>query len=403
MKCGLLGQGLRHSYSPAIHALLGSYEYALYDKPAAELEDFLRRGDFHGLNVTMPYKKAVIPYLDDLSPIARRLGAVNTILRRPDGSLWGHNTDYAGFQTMASKSGLSFSGKKCLVLGSGGASATAVAVLEALGAEVLVISRQGENTYDNLPRHRDAQILVNTTPVGMYPHCGKSPVALEQFPCLEGVLDVIYNPLRTQLLLDAEKLGLRTMNGLWMLLAQAAESAQCFTGMPVSSEKAAQTYEIIRKQAENIILVGMPGCGKSTIAARLAHRLGKPLVDVDEEIEKTAKKSIPAMFAQDGIDAFRRMETQILCRFGQQSGLVIATGGGCVTRPENYDLLRQNGRIIWLQRDIFALPTAGRPLSTDLQVMYAARKPLYEVFSDCSVENNGTVDETVARIMEVIG
>ena len=402
MKCGLLGERLGHSYSPQIHGALGDYSYRLYEKSPEELEDFLKGGDFTGLNVTIPYKKAVIPYCAELSPIAKRLGAVNTIVRKADGTLIGHNTDYFGFRSMVEKSGLSPAGKKCLVLGSGGASATTVAVLEEMGAQVIVISRSGDNHYQNLHRHSDAAIIVNATPVGMYPHVGVSPVDLEQFPKLEGVLDVVYNPARTQLLLDAEKRGIPAMNGLWMLVAQAKESAEWFTGRLIPQEKIPAIHGVLRRQMENIILIGMPGSGKSTIAEMLAAKLGKTAVDADTEIIRAAGKSIPEIFAEEGEDGFRRWETQVLAELGKQSGLVIATGGGCVTRLRNYPLLHQNGIIIWIERDIGSLPTDGRPLSqtANLAEMYRIRKPMYSRFADHVVDNNGTAEETLTQILK---
>lgn len=399
MKCGLLGRKLAHSYSPMIHSYLGDYAYALFETEPEELEDFLRQGDFDGLNVTMPYKKAVINYLDALTPEAKKLGAVNTIVRR-DGRLLGHNTDHFGFQSLLECSGLSPAGKKCLVLGSGGASNVAVAVLEELGADVVIISRSGEDNYENLQRHADASILVNATPVGMYPAAGVSPVDLALFSKLDGVLDVVYNPARTQLLLDAERRGIPSMNGLYMLVAQAKEAAEWFTEKPLPDGEIDRVYRILKGQMENIILIGMPGCGKSTVGRLLAQRCGKRFVDTDEEIEKAAKKSIPAIFAEDGEAVFRAWESQVLAELGKQSGLVIATGGGCVTREENYPLLHQNGTIFWLQRDLDKLPTHGRPLSQSgsLEGMYAARAPLYARFADHIIDNNGSTEEAVATI-----
>lgn len=403
MKCGLLGQKLGHSYSPQIHNLLANYEYALFEKEPEELEDFLRHGDFHGLNVTIPYKKTVIPYLDALTPIAAQLGAVNTIVRR-EGKLVGHNTDHFGFHFMLTHSGLSPAGKKCLVLGSGGASQVAVSVLRQWEANVIVISRTGENNYENLSQHSDAAIIVNTTPVGMYPHTGVSPVDLNLFPHLEGVLDVVYNPARTQLLLDAEERGIVAMNGLGMLVAQAKEAAEWFTATPIPDEKIAQIHAILRSQTENIILIGMPGCGKSTIGKLLAQAMGKQFADADTHIEGLAGKTIPQIFAEDGEEAFRTWETKALGELGKQSGLVIATGGGCVTKDRNYSLLHQNGTIFWLQRNLGALPTDGRPLSQKdkLTDMYQIRKPMYEAFADHILDNNGTPEAAVNSILEVI-
>ena len=401
MKCGLLGQKLGHSYSPQIHGLLGDYSYALFEKQPEELEAFLAQEDFHGLNVTIPYKKAVIPYLDELSDVAARLGAVNTIVRREDGRLIGHNTDYFGFKTMVEASGLHPAGKKTLVLGSGGASNTAVAVMEEMGSQVIVVSRSGENNYDNLDKHSDAAIIINATPVGMYPNVDDSPVPLEMFPALEGVLDLIFNPARTRLLQDAEARGLVAMNGLLMLVAQAKESAQWFTGTDIDKEKIAAIYQRLRQQMQNIVLVGMPGCGKSTVAKRLAQLTGREVVDADVQIVAASGMSIPEIFAQGGEETFRKIETQVLAELGKRSGIILATGGGCVTRAENYPLLHQNGTIFWLKRDVTKLPTDGRPISqsTDLNQLYEARRPLYAAFADHVIENDGTLQDAAEKIL----
>lgn len=402
MKCGLLGRKLSHSYSPQIHSFLGIDSYQLFEKEPDELEAFLKYGDFSGINVTIPYKKEVIPYLDELSPIAQNLGAVNTIVRRSDGSLFGHNTDYFGFQTMVHASGLSVSGKKILILGSGGASNTAAAVLKELGANVIVISRNGEQNYQNVINHSDAAVIVNATPVGMYPQNGCSPIDLSRFPKLEGVLDMIYNPFRTQLLLDAEKCGLTVMNGLLMLVAQAKEAAECFSGTKIPDDSIMRIHNILSTQMQNIILIGMPGCGKSTIGKLLAEKYGKTFVDADAEIIKLSGKSILDIFSEDGESVFRDWETTVLEQLGKQSGLVIATGGGCVTQNRNYPLLHQNGQIIWIKRPVGQLPTDGRPLSQPetLEKMYAVRKPMYEAFADFIVENDSTPADAVDWILK---
>lgn len=403
MKCGLLGRHLLHSYSPEIHAMLGNYRYNLYEREPEELEQYLKEGDFTGSNVTIPYKKDVIPYLDELTPVAEKLGAVNTIVRRADGSLLGHNTDYYGFQSLLHRTGVSVSGKKALVLGSGGASRTVCAVLAEHGANVIVISRSGQDNYGNLSRHADACVLVNTTPVGMYPDTGVSPVNLSCLPKLECVLDLIYNPARTQLLLDAESRGIPCANGLWMLVAQAKESAEYFTGSPISDDVLEKIHQTLRAQMENIILIGMPGCGKSTVGQILAEKTGKTLVDADEEIIKAAGKPIPEIFAEGGEPGFRAYETQVLAHLGKESHRIIATGGGCVTKAENLPLLRQNGRLFWLQRDTELLPKDGRPLSlrNDLQQMYAVRRPMYEAFADFCVKNDGSPEETADKIISL--
>ena len=400
MQCGLLGRKLGHSYSPQIHAQLASYSYSLFEKEPEELEGFLKNGNFVGLNVTIPYKKDVIPFLDQLSPVARRLGAVNTIVRRGDGSLVGHNTDYFGFRYLVQQSGLDVSGKKVLVLGSGGASNTAVAALQELGARVVIISRSGENNYGNLHLHANASVIVNTTPVGMYPNTGVSPIDLGCFPQLEGVLDVVYNPARTQILLDAENRGLVAMNGLWMLVAQAKESAEWFSGETIPDSRITEIHAALRAQMENIILVGMPGCGKTTIGRLLARETGKQFVDADEALEARVGRKITDIIPTDGEAAFRSLETETLAELGKQSGFVIATGGGCVTQERNYPLLHQNGTILWLTRALDKLPTEGRPLSQTgkLQQMLATRQPMYRRFADAVIENDGTVEETLAQI-----
>ena len=401
MRCGLLGRKLGHSYSPAIHSQLADYRYELFEKEPEELEEFLKSGDFTGLNVTIPYKKVVAAFCDELSERAQKLGAVNTVVRRADGTLVGHNTDYFGFYSLVLRSGLHVYGKKVLVLGSGGASATAVCVLQELGADVVVISRSGVNNYNNLHMHADAAVIVNTTPVGMYPNVGISPVDLDQFTQLEGVLDVVYNPARTQILLDAEARGLVALNGLWMLVAQAKESAEWFSGKLLDDSKIAEIHCKLQQQMINTVLIGMPGCGKSTIGKELARRLHKQFVDADAVIVREAGMSIPEIFNEVGESGFREIESKVLADLGKQSNLVIATGGGCITRTENYRSLHQNGRILWIERDVSSLPTEGRPLSHRgrLNEMYRIRRPLYEAFADARYQNNTSVQDIIDTIL----
>ena len=405
MQCGLLGEKLGHSYSPQIHRELADYDYRLYEKTPEQVEDFVRHGDWHGLNVTIPYKKTVIPFCDELSETAAAIGSVNTLLRRADGTIYGDNTDAYGFETLLTGTHPdSIAGQKALVLGTGGASVTVCAVLKKHGAEVVTISRSGENNYQNLDRHADASLLVNTTPVGMYPKNGIRPVDLAVFPKLKCVLDVVYNPARTALLLQAEKLGIPHAGGLTMLVAQARRSSELFLGNTLPDEEIPRITKLLSDSMQNIILIGMPGCGKSTVGKILSQRLNRPLLEADADLVKAAGVPIPTIFEAEGEAGFRRRETAILAQLGKQSGTVISTGGGCVTRSENYPLLHQNGTIVWLRRDLDKLAREGRPLSlnADLHAMYATRQPLYQRFADFAVENTGTPEETADAILEVL-
>ncbi|MBO5317199.1 MAG: shikimate kinase [Oscillospiraceae bacterium] len=404
MRCGLLGRKLSHSYSPHIHKFLGDYEYALFEKEPEEVESFLRYGNFDAINVTIPYKKTVIPFCNSLSSRAKALGAVNTIVRQRDGSLLGHNTDFYGFEYMLRRSGASVQGKKALILGSGGASVTASAVLQQMGAQVIVISRTGTDNYTNLDRHADASVIVNATPVGMYPNLGQSPVDLTMFPNLACVLDMVYNPARTELLMQAERLNIPNDNGLWMLVAQAKESAEWFTGEKLPDELIPMIHRKLKLQMENIVLIGMPGCGKTTIGRELAKRLDMSYTDTDDEIIKAAGCPIPQIFQERTEAGFRKVETEAIAKVCAGSGMVIATGGGCVTVAENYPHLHQNGQIFWLKRDLSLLPTDGRPLSQAgmLADMYKIREPLYRQFCDHCIDNNGTEDETISAILSVL-
>ncbi len=403
-QCGLLGEKLSHSYSPQIHTYLGDYAYDLFEKENAAVAAFMTEKPFDAINVTIPYKKTVVPFMDTLSETAQRLGSVNTVVKGEDGRLFGHNTDYYGFSYMLDKSGISPEGKKVLVLGSGGASVTVCAVLRDRGAaSVTVISRSGPDNYENLYRHHDAELIVNTTPVGMYPHPGVSPVNLADFPKCLGALDLIYNPDKTAFLLQAEALGIPHENGLSMLVAQAKESAEYFGEKPLPDDLIESTTASLRQRQKNIVLIGMPGSGKSTLAQALAEKTGRTFVDADDAIREKAGTSIPEIFEKVGEAGFRAIETEVLSELGMKSGLVLATGGGCVTREENYPLLHQNGTIIWLQRDIKALPTDGRPLSQkgDLAGMYAVRRPLYERFADIRIENRFETENITERVLSL--
>ena len=402
---GLLGRKLGHSWSAPIHAALGCADYRLIELEPEELGAFLAREDIGGLNVTIPYKRDVMAYCDVLDPMAEAIGSVNTLVRRADGKLYGYNTDAAGFCFMAQRAGIGFAGKKTLVLGSGGASRTAAACAKRLGArEVVVISRSGENNYTNLGRHADTERIVNTTPVGMYPNNGAAAVDLTAFPTCAGVLDLIYNPRRTALLLQAESLGIPCAGGLYMLVAQAKRSCEVFTDTVIDDAEILRIHRLLRQEMENVVLIGMPGSGKSTIAALLAERLHRPVLDSDAQVVETAGMSIPDIFAAGGEDAFRARETAALAELGKRSGAVLATGGGSICREENYPHLHQNGTIFWLQRDLALLPKDGRPISqrSDLAALYAQRAPLYARFADAVIDNNGTPEETVRKILEVL-
>lgn len=401
-KFGLLGRKLGHSWSPQIHSLLADYEYKLYEVEPEGLADFFAKTELAGMNVTIPYKRDAMAYCTQLSDTARRMGCVNTLVRIPGG--WrGDNTDYAGFRYLVESSGIDPTGRKSLVFGSGGASLAVRAALTDLGANpVIIISRNGQDNYVNLHRHYDATLLVNATPLGMVPGTGASPVSLADFPRCEGVLDVVYNPQRTAFLLDAERRGIPCAGGLRMLVAQARRSAEQFAGRDIPDTVVEDITSTLSRQMSNLILVGMPGCGKSAVGRALARAMGRPFLDADAEIERTAGMTIPAIFQAEGEIGFRRWETDVLARLGQASGTVIATGGGCVTRPENYPLLHQNGTIVWLRRALSKLPLRGRPLSQriPLETLYAQRKDLYAAFADLTVDNDGPLETTVAAILE---
>ncbi len=401
---GLLGEHLPHSFSPQIHKALGNDDYNLFEISPETLENFLTERKFKGINVTIPYKKAVIPYLDAISPEAEKIGAVNTITVR-DGKLCGYNTDYFGFKYMVEKSGVVVEGKKTLVLGSGGASATVQTVLHNMGAsEVLVVSRNGQVNYTNIYEHTDAHIIVNTTPVGMYPDNMNTPVDVSRFPNLSGVLDVVYNPLKTRIIMEAEKMGVPSMAGLSMLVAQAKKAHEIFFDTVVDNEVCHKIEKSIRLQMCNIVLIGMAGCGKSTVGKILSKKLGKEFIDTDEMIVNTENKPIPEIFAEKGEDYFRWCENIAVNLAGKEKNCVIATGGGVITRQENYFPLKQNGVIVFINREADLLPTNGRPLSQmhGVKELYEKRMPLYREFAHIEVDGNGTVDEVAESIIKEI-
>lgn len=400
---GLLGEHLSHSFSPQIHAVLGCPDYGLYEVEPDKLAEFLETTPLLGMNVTIPYKKAVVPLCAALSPAAERIGSVNTLRRTSEG-WYGDNTDYAGFRYMLSSLGFDPAGEKAVVFGTGGASVTACTVLRDLGAaEVTAISRTGPDHYGNLDRHRDARLVVNATPVGMYPENGKAAASLRSFPECRAVLDLIYNPARTALLLEAETLGIPCRNGLGMLAAQAHGSEEVFLGHSLPEDLIEKASGSVRKLTENLILIGMPGCGKTRLGKLLAKELDRPFLDADEVLTRKAGQSPAEIIRQEGEAAFRDLETRVLAELGKGSGAVIATGGGCVMRPENRNLLRQNGRIFWLRRDLSKLPVSNRPLSQSVgpEELYRRRKDLYAAFADHRVENNGSPKAAAKEILEL--
>lgn len=400
---GLLGRTLKHSYSVPVHRALGNDGYALFELEPDALGAFLARDDIGGLNVTIPYKRDVMAYCDALDDTALQIGSVNTIVRRADGKLAGYNTDAYGLRYMASRAGISFTGRKVVILGSGGASLTAQHVSKADGAsEIVVVSRSGADNYENLSRHADAQILINTTPVGMYPHTGEFPVDPALFPACEGVLELVYNPRRTALAFRAAELGIPCCEGLSMLVAQAKAAEELFFDRAIADGQNERILKLMRQSTQNIVLVGMPGSGKTTIGYTLAKLAGRQAVDLDEQIVKADGRPIPQIFAESGEAAFRALEREQAQRWGKESGLVLVTGGGIVKDERNYHALKQNGRIYEIQRDLALLPRDGRPLSqsSDLAAMQRERAPLYRRFRDAINVNNATAAEAAARIWQ---
>ena len=380
-KCyGLLGRRLGHSWSVPIHKALGRGGYRLFELEPEQLGDFLRREDVGGLNVTIPYKRDVMRFCDAIDPAAEAIGSVNTLVRR-EGKLAGYNTDIDGFLYMLRRAGISLKGKNVVILGSGGASLTAQAAAKREGArEIAVVSRSGPDNYETLPdRHGGAEVLINTTPVGMWPHVEGQPVDLRLLPNISAVADVVYNPGRTNLLLQAEEL---------------------FFDKTIPDSETENIVTRLWQDRTNLVLVGMPGCGKTTVGRALAQLSGKPFVDLDEEIVRRAGRPIPYIFQTEGEEAFRELEARVLAEVCAQSGQVVATGGGAVLRAENRAAMRRTGRVYWLRRDLNVLPKEGRPLSQkgSLEEMYQMRKPLYEAAADFRVDNNQTAAEAAQQI-----
>lgn len=403
MKCALIGEKLGHSYSKLIHEAFGLYSYELVSLPRDRVGEFMENGDFDAFNVTIPYKRTVMPYCSYISPEAQKIGSVNTVIRTQDG-LHGFNTDYFGFKSMAARAGIDFAGKKVVILGSGGTSLTAKAVAADCGADrITVVSRSGEYNYENLEKLSDCEILINTTPVGMYPNNGSSAVKLDSFPRCEAVLDVIYNPLRTELIMQALERGISCSGGLYMLVAQAAQSAKYFCSAEIGEKEIERVFRSLALDVQNIVLVGMPGCGKTTVAAALERLTGRKSVDTDSLVEKAAGMSVPDIFSEYGEAHFRELEAQAICGIAKEKGLIIATGGGAVLNPENVRALKGNGCIYYLKRALELLSLDGRPLSKSreaLERMFVTRDPIYSNCANAEILNNSSPESAARRIAD---
>ena len=410
MEYGLIGEKLGHSYSRQIHEQIGGYSYQLHELPTeADARAFLEARDFKGVNVTIPYKKLVIPYCDKVEPRAAAIGAVNTLVNR-DGKLLGFNTDYDGFQYLARRHGVRFRGKTVLILGSGGTRNTVAAVARDGGAaRIITVSRTGGDgavTYAQAEASGEGQIIVNASPAGMYPNNGGCLIDLRRFPDLEAVLDVVYNPFRTELVLRAAERGVTAAGGFEMLVAQAVYAAQYFTGRTFDAGQAVpEVSRRLQRELANVSLIGMPGCGKSSIGAALSKRLGKAFVDLDEEIERRTGCNIPDIFAREGEEAFRRYEAETLAEVSKRTGQVIACGGGVIKTAANVHALRQNGTVLWVQRALDKLATGGRPLSRGgaaLKQLQTERTPLYRAAADAVLDNSASLDRVVQEAVQLV-
>ena len=406
MQYGCIGEKLSHRFSKIIHNELCDYEYELKEIPRDKLDSFMKQRDFKAINVTIPYKQAVIPYLDFISDTAKSIGAVNTVVNK-GGCLCGYNTDFSGMTALIKRNNIEISSKKVLVLGSGGTSKTAVAVAKSLGAlSVYRVSRSGNDgalTYEQAyDLHRDAQIIINTTPCGMYPNIGKSAVDISRFPLLSGVVDAVYNPLKSHLVVEAQKAGIPAVGGLYMLVAQAAFAAEKFTGANITTEETERVYKKLLKSKENIVLIGMPGCGKTTIGKAAAAELNMSFIDTDDEIVKEAEKEIPRIFEEAGEDGFRELESEIIARVSAVQGAVIATGGGAILRQRNIDLLKENGIIVFIDRPLEKLVTTdNRPLSKTRELLkkrYDERYGLYNKAADITVKADDNLRTNITEV-----
>ena len=404
MKFGLLGRTLGHSFSPRIHSALGNTNYELFECEPSQLQEFFADPELQGINITIPYKVNALEACDVVDPRAERIGCVNTMVRK-DGKWHGYNTDYDGFVFTLQHAGIDVAGKECIILGDGASSATVHVALEDLGAKNIVhLSRKTAPFYGDAPNYYEtAQIIINCTPIGMYPHNPANLIDITQFSKLEGVIDLIYNPRRTILLLQAEMMEIPHCDGLPFLVAQGVEAANHFQGESFGTKEIEQILRDMRREKENIILIGMPGVGKTTVGKALGEEMSRTCIDVDHELEKEIG-DISTYITEQGEPAFREKEAEMIAKFGTQTGLIISTGGGCVTVPKNFAHLRQNSRIYQLTQPIENLSTTGRVLSSGgierLRELEEIRTPMYESFAQCIIEHNRNAPETVAAILE---
>ncbi len=409
MEYGLIGEKLSHSFSKEIHEQIESYEYTINEVAKEDLDSFMTKHDFKAINVTIPYKEAVIKHLHYVSDTAKTIGAVNTIVNK-SGRLYGYNTDFMGMEALICKADIDIKNKKVLILGTGGTSKTANAVVSHLGAScIITVSRTagfGVVTYDEMYAcHTDADVIINTTPCGMYPHADASPVDIERFTSLSGVVDAIYNPLRTRLVCSALKKGIKAAGGLYMLVAQAIFAAEKFTGKTYGKDLLDSIYGKIYSDKQNIVLIGMPSSGKSTVAKELSSILERTFVDTDDMIVTKYNSSISDIFSLCGETVFRDRESEAVAEVSQMSGCIIATGGGAILRPENVDALRQNGVLYFLDRDLQDLvPTADRPLALDcesIQKLFEERYPKYSAAADEIIKIDSDPHEIAKRIISI--
>ena len=401
-KFGLIGRNIGYSFSKEIHAAFADYDYNIINLEPEEVSGFFAKKEYAGYNVTIPYKRDAAALCDELSPQAKAIGSVNTVVLRKDGTLFGDNTDYYGFLNMAEKAGVDFNGKKVLVFGNGATSATICAAVKDKGGIITVISRNGKTTYADLPKHNDAQILINATPVGTFPETENQITSIDQFEQAEAVLDVVYTPLKSRFVQQGLERGLKASGGLPMLVGQAKKAAELFAGKEISKEEEEKVYHKILRQKQNLILIGMPGSGKTSLGKAAAKKLNRPFIDIDTEIENREHLSIPKIFEKFGESHFRAIETEVIAEITKTSGAVIATGGGAVMNRRNRLNIRQNGFCVLIKRDQEKLALEGRPVSKakGTKALEKERMPVYKELANSEIENNGTLEEALAQLLE---